>query len=112
MALLGYWNVLRIWEWSLQNSASATDSFTFGVEIETLVRPKNDPAFLNMLAKNGYVQSKSDTPGHGWRENHATIREALVDVLEEAQIRAIAAHDAEANTNYNAWSIPSATGVI
>ena len=84
---------------------SSLNDFTFGVEIEILLRPKNKPAIIAELTKHGYEASKSLSPGRPRRENRAAIRNALAESLSEAGLAAVAIHDNEADQNYELWGI-------
>jgi hypothetical protein len=54
---------------SMASLDSSLNNFTFGVEIETLLRPQKRPAVIAELAKYDYEASKSLNPGRPRKEN-------------------------------------------
>ena len=96
---------------SMASLDSSLNDFTFGVEIEILLRPKNRPAIIAELAKHGYEASKSLNPGRPRRENRAAIRNVLAESLSQAGLAAVAIHDNEADQNYELWGIAWDTSI-
>ena len=79
--------------------------YTVGVEIESLVRPKEDPEILEILERVGYDQSKSVQPGRGRRENGKAIRKALGVVLLQVEMAANPVDVDDSQYNYDEWSL-------
>ncbi|KAI9759666.1 MAG: hypothetical protein M1840_003232 [Geoglossum simile] len=87
------------------NTSASFESFTFGVEIEILPKPKNTPFAIAWLSTNGYITSKSQAPGHPRRENAVAIHRTVVDALSQNGLLAIVVQDSINNMNYQACSI-------
>jgi hypothetical protein len=97
---------------SLDSSlASSLGNFTFGIEIETLLRPQERSAVTAQLAKHGYEASKSLDPGRPRRENRAAIRNVLAEWLSVSGLASVAIHDTEEDQNYELWSIAWDTSI-